>query len=146
MPRTRLQPRLYLDKKRRQWVIRDGGSFVRTGASEGNRFDAERRLAEYLVARKASEAQKRPSFVYFIECGDYIKIGYATSIRTRLASLAVATPYPLKVLATVDGDRHTEFALHTRFADAFHRGEWFRKTPELLVFIDQINNAGRAAA
>jgi hypothetical protein len=46
---------------------------------------------------------------------------------------------------TIDGGRHTESALHTRFADAFHRGEWFRKTAELLAFIYQINNVKAAA-
>jgi hypothetical protein len=56
----------------------------------------------------------------------------------------MANPYPLKVLATMEGGKQIESSLHDRFADAFHRGEWFRKTPELLAFIDQI--AGRAAA
>jgi len=96
-------------------------------------------------AARSSKRPKRPSFVYFIECGDYIKIGYATSVRSRLSNLAIATPFPLKVLATIDGDKHTESTLHTRFADAFHKGEWFRRTPELLAFIDQINNVGMAA-
>lgn len=48
MPRRRAAPRLYLDPKRRQWVIRDGGTFSRTGCAESDRGGAERRLADYL--------------------------------------------------------------------------------------------------
>ena len=110
---------------------------------------SEDKPSKYETAKTAVRSKalsKRPSSVDFIECGDYIKIGYATSMRARLSNLAIATPYPLKVLATIDGDKHTEFPAYARFADAFHRGEWFRRTPELLAFIEQINNdVGRAA-
>jgi hypothetical protein len=144
LPRRKLPPRLYLDQGRKQWIIRDGDRRIRTGLAELERVAAERQLTDYLV--KTVEVRKRPSFVYFIECGDYIKIGYATSIRARLCSLTTSTPYPLNVLATIDGDKHTEAILHARFADAFHRGEWFRKTPELLALIDQINSSEKAAS
>lgn len=48
MPRRRAAPRLYLDPGRKQWVIRDGSSFVRTGCPECDRDGAEKRLAAYL--------------------------------------------------------------------------------------------------
>jgi hypothetical protein len=143
MPRKKSPPRLYLDRKRGQWTIKDGDVRQRTGHTEAEREAAEKRLADYLATRKIAEIERRPSFVYFIECGGYIKIGY-TSLKARLSSLATANPYPLKVLATVEGDQQTEELLHNRFADAFHRGEWFRKTPELLAFIDEI--VGKSAA
>lgn len=76
---------------------------------------------------------------------DYIKIGHATSVRSRLFNLAIANPHPLKVLATIGGDKCTEQDLHSRFADPFHRGEWFRKAPELLGYIEQLD-AGKPAA
>jgi hypothetical protein len=76
---------------------------------------------------------------------DYIKIGHTTSVRSRLINLAIANPHPLKVLATIGGDKYTERDLHSRFADPFHRGEWFRKTPELLAHIEQ-PDAGKLAA
>jgi hypothetical protein len=49
-----------------------------------------------------------------------------------------------EVLATMPGTIRTEHDLHQRFATARHKGEWFRKSPELLAFIDQI--AGNAVA
>jgi integrase len=48
MPRRRSPPRLYLDPKRDQWIIRDGPSFIRTGASEGQRQQAEKALHQYI--------------------------------------------------------------------------------------------------
>src|SRR5215469_16078036 len=48
MPRRKSPPRLYLDTKRKQWVIRDGAQFIRTGCVESNRHGAETRLAAYL--------------------------------------------------------------------------------------------------
>jgi integrase len=51
MPRRRAAPRLYLDPGRRQWIIRDGASFIRTGCAEAERDGAEARLAAYLGAK-----------------------------------------------------------------------------------------------
>jgi integrase len=48
MPRRRAAPRLYLDGKRRQWIIRDGPRFIRTGCIESDRRGAETKLAAYL--------------------------------------------------------------------------------------------------
>jgi integrase len=48
MPRRRSPPRLYLDKARRQWIIRDGTTRVRTGCAEADRGKAERLLGEYI--------------------------------------------------------------------------------------------------
>jgi hypothetical protein len=51
MPRRRSAPRLYLDKKRRTWIIRDGAVFRRTGCAESDAFGAERQLIEYLASK-----------------------------------------------------------------------------------------------
>lgn len=51
MPRKAKGPRLYLDRERKQWAIRDGSSFVRTGCAESDNAGAEKQLAEY-IARK----------------------------------------------------------------------------------------------
>lgn len=48
MPRREKGPRLYLDPERRQWAIRDGSRFIRTGCGERERAKAEKALAEYL--------------------------------------------------------------------------------------------------
>lgn len=77
--------------------------------------------------------------VYFIQMmhGDNpIKIGITVNIFDRLRRLQHAHAYELKVIAVIPGKgRETESELHRRFADSRLRGEWFRRTPELLEFI-----------
>lgn len=51
VPRHSKGPRLWLDKKRRQWVIRDGAGFIRTGCPHAQTELAEKLLAKY-IARK----------------------------------------------------------------------------------------------
>jgi integrase len=51
MPRKAKGPRLYFDRRRGQYVIRDGKGFVRTGCAEADNAGAEKKLAEY-IARK----------------------------------------------------------------------------------------------
>jgi integrase len=60
MPRRRAAPRLYLDGKRKVWVIRDGASFVRTGCAESDRSGAEKRLAEYNGQKHQPERGQNP--------------------------------------------------------------------------------------
>lgn len=48
MPRRSQGARLYLDPERKQWVIRDGTSFIRTGCPESDHANAEKQLAEYI--------------------------------------------------------------------------------------------------
>lgn len=60
MPRRRAAPRLYLDPARRQWVIRDGSSFVRTGCAESDRRGAETRLAAYLGQKHRPQRGPEP--------------------------------------------------------------------------------------
>lgn len=55
MPRKSKGPRLYLDRERGQWAIRDGKSFIRTSCAESDNAGAEKALAEY-IARKYKPA------------------------------------------------------------------------------------------
>lgn len=51
MPRRSQGPRLYLDPKRKQWAIRDGSDFIRTGCAERDGEGAQKRLAEYIASK-----------------------------------------------------------------------------------------------
>lgn len=51
MPRKAKGPRLYLDRERGQWAIRDGQSFIRTGCAEPDNEGAEKKLAEYIASK-----------------------------------------------------------------------------------------------
>jgi integrase len=60
MPRRAKPPRLYLDPKRQHWVIRDGARFIRTGAGEGERKQAEKALSEYIGVKHTPELSPAP--------------------------------------------------------------------------------------
>jgi integrase len=60
MPRRAKPARLYLHPQERQWIIRDGPRFIRTGASEGQRDSAEKALHEYTGLKHTPEPSPAP--------------------------------------------------------------------------------------
>jgi len=76
--------------------------------------------------------------IYFIENGQdgHIKIGYAKAPEKRLKELQTGTPYPLKILKTIEGDRKAEQAFHTVFGYCRVKGEWFKPDQKLKAFIE----------
>jgi hypothetical protein len=60
MPRRAKGPRLYLDPNRREWVIRDGTYFGRTGCPEENTGWAEKLLAQYIASKYKPEPSATP--------------------------------------------------------------------------------------
>jgi hypothetical protein len=88
--------------------------------------------------KERNEAAKSDDgFVYFIEAGDFIKIGYTRSPVARGIKMTTDSPFELKLLHLEDGTFKREKVIHRHFAAIRVRGEWFRKTPELLEFIEQ---------
>ena len=71
--------------------------------------------------------------VYFAKCGDLIKIGFSTNVRQRMRALGAD-----ELLASVPGTREDEKALHAKFGRAWDHGEYFRRTPALLAYIEGI--------
>lgn len=91
--------------------------------------------------------QMRESFVYFIEAGDYIKIGVSRDPIIRLGQIrqgrGITAPEGLitsqaRLLAVEQGDRNSEKTLHQRFAAHRARGEWFRKNDRLAHYIKSL--------
>jgi len=76
--------------------------------------------------------------IYFIECGDFIKIGHSTTPGHRLAGIGTGNPYPIVLLHVVRGTIRDEKLLHEHFAHLRHRGEWFRRDSELIAFIEKL--------
>jgi integrase len=60
MPRKSKGARLYLDPKRREWVIRDGSYFGRTGVPEAKSEWAEKLLADYIGEKYKPEPSSSP--------------------------------------------------------------------------------------
>lgn len=81
--------------------------------------------------------------VYVIGCREFVKIGHALNIKSRLVALSHASPFEIELLAykPVDPERRltVEREIHERLASSRHKGEWFRKTPAVLALIDELN-------
>lgn len=61
MPRKSKGPRLYLDRERKQWAIRDGSSFIRTSCAEPDNEGAEKALSEYIASKYRPAAVPSPA-------------------------------------------------------------------------------------
>lgn len=96
----------------------------------------DRGLAAEFKHRRASQP-KPYECVYVIRQGGYIKIGYTTTLETRLASLRTGSPQPLRIIAVLNGGRRLEATLHGLFAEYRREGEWFRRGVELARWISE---------
>lgn len=83
-------------------------------------------------------SRPKKSFVYFIKCGPFVKIGVARNPRKRLSGLQVAQTEKLELIATTTGGEAREAALHKRFAKYHVRGEWFRFERRLAEYITDL--------
>ncbi len=86
-------------------------------------------------------ASKQPG-IYFIRCGNFIKIGHTEAVSNRLSQIRMATPYDVELMGIIQTplrrDRlKIESEWHQTWAQLHHRGEWFHKTDELVEAINQ---------
>jgi hypothetical protein len=86
------------------------------------------------IAIQADKADR--GYVYFMEMGDFIKIGWSHWPDSRMSSLQAASPYEIRILAAFPGSMDQESKLHELFAEFRHRREWFKRTPALLAYIE----------
>lgn len=82
-------------------------------------------------------------FVYFVACGDFIKIGFTRNdVSRRIRSLETSNPFPITLIRSVPATPLFERTLHERFRKFHHRLEWFRREAELLEFIATFDPTG----
>lgn len=82
--------------------------------------------------------ERRRGRVYFVRGGDFLKIGWSRDVDGRIGDLRASGPTQLTLLGSIAGTRDDERALHERFAEIRHHGEWFRAEPELLDFVASV--------
>jgi hypothetical protein len=78
--------------------------------------------------------------IYFLRCGAHplVKIGYTDGdLQVRIEGLSTGNPFELIPLGVIEDGKFTENQLHKRFAPYHVKGEWFRLSTELQVFIDR---------
>ena len=80
--------------------------------------------------------------IYFIKPIGFetpIKIGHSVSPDKRRETLETWCPFPLEIVAQIEGPRDLERRFHALFADLHERHEWFRISNELQAVIREIN-------
>jgi hypothetical protein len=79
--------------------------------------------------------------VYFVACGEYVKIGFtSTTVDQRIYGMRTGNPYPMRVCLTVVGDIDYERRMHRKFRKHHHQFEWFHISDEIKDFI--LKNGG----
>lgn len=68
----------------------------------------------------------RIGYVYFIRCGDYVKIGFSHEPEARQRELETGNPEKCVLVAMHEGTQSDERKLHRYFVSWHVRGEWFR--------------------
>lgn len=79
--------------------------------------------------------------VYFIACGQFVKIGVAGDVQARLKGLQTASAETLALLGSVPGSFAEEKEFHARFREHHHRDEWFRSEGALREFVEGLRDA-----
>jgi hypothetical protein len=72
----------------------------------------------------------KPTYLYAIRCGEFVKVGIAECTHDRLSGLRVACPYPIELIGrrqypTKTAARVAERLCHQELAGQAHMGEWF---------------------
>ncbi len=84
-----------------------------------------------------------PGYVYFIRCGDIVKIGYAKDPLKRMSDLQSANPTELLLEGAIEGTFATETTTHYHFSPIRVRGEWFRLSNlELAKYFEHLKTQG----
>lgn len=76
----------------------------------------------------------KPTYLYAMRCGEFVKVGIAECTFDRLGGLRVSCPYPIELIGrrqypTKTAARAAERLCHQELADQSHTGEWFRMAP-----------------
>jgi hypothetical protein len=75
--------------------------------------------------------------IYFIKCGEFVKIGRSNDPNRRLDELKAANPYDLKIIGVVDGGDAEEQRLQAAFESYHHKYEWFFLSKAINSFVDK---------
>jgi hypothetical protein len=100
---------------------------------------------------RVSVCEDRHGCVYVIGSGEFVKIGFSASPRTRLASIQACCPTKVELEHLATGTMEDEQQIHycLRSAGLKVRGEWYRREDVLGVIhhirTDQIEEAILAA-
>lgn len=113
--------------------LRDRLSALQSRAKRALQGAKERRRDAKKIARmKFIEENDEQGYIYFVDCGEYTKIGFSSYHPTanggRIASISTSIPYTLHLWAFARGPIDLEKCLHKWFGAKRIKGEWFLLT------------------
>ncbi len=79
--------------------------------------------------------RKKHTFVYFLRCGDWVKIGFSTDPTRRVREITTKVPYEITTLLTVPGTMQDEKRLHRALERFRINGEWFAYRSEIAALM-----------
>lgn len=84
------------------------------------------------------------SGVYFLRCGEFVKIGYAHDVRVRMEAIRTHNPYKVEPIGfieckSLEEAKRIEREHHERFAHLRSTGEWFRTEPDLVDHVQSLS-------
>lgn len=85
--------------------------------------------------------------IYVVQMGGEggpVKIGISKNPSARLLDLSVGSPLPVVLLATMEGDRPEEAALHRRFMEYRLNGEWFQFCEDIRQWLQSLEQVPRS--
>jgi hypothetical protein len=76
-----------------------------------------------------------PERIYFVQVGDFVKIGRSIDVLARFATIQTSTPEHAALLGSIPGGPSVESEMHHRFSPHHYRGEWYRNEGTLAAFV-----------
>lgn len=143
MPRRPEGWRLTLDERSGIYGVRwrhCGQRYHRTTGHKDPNLAAEEAAAIYAEAVTVARKKRGDGAIYFVQAGGdggLVKIGFASNLTGRLASMRTDSSVPLAVLGSHAGTMADEKAIHRLFSEHRHRGEWFRPAPAILDYVQR---------
>lgn len=98
------------------------------------RYSPNRPKKEVVASR-----QHKNKYLYFMACGDAVKIGVSSCPDSRLETLQTGAPGELSLVASIPNAGHLEAECHRRLSHLHLSGEWFRHTEEVDALIKELS-------
>lgn len=82
-------------------------------------------IARENSAKRIKKLHTLGKHLYFIRCGEYVKIGRADNINSRMSQLKSMNPYPLELIKVLENEGYREKEFHEKYEKYHHQGEWY---------------------
>jgi len=78
-------------------------------------------------------------YLYFIQCGDLVKIGVSNDVENRIKTLQPGSPGKMTLIKSIKKSGHLESYCHKKLLHLKVYGEWFLLTDEVYKLINKLS-------